>query len=107
MEKCILLPLCPFWTLSFGCPFNVKCCYGSYKGLGKKKKTFYHGFGQTLVLVNRTLLSGQLFKVMRRKLNWHIIKLKRKEELKKIRCAMIKSSIYTFSSWNFVSVWLL
>lgn len=70
------------------------------------KKTFYHGFCQTLVLLNRTLFSGQLFKAMRRKPNWHIVRLKRKEELKKKQkqkttSMMIKSSIYTFLEFCF------
>lgn len=48
------------------------------------KKIFYHCFCQTLVLVNRTLLSWQLCKEMRSKLNWHIIKVKRREDLRNL-----------------------
>lgn len=49
-----------------------------------EKKIFYHCFCQTLVLVNRTLLSYQLCKEMRSKLNWHIIKVKRREDLRNL-----------------------
>lgn len=48
------------------------------------KKISCHCYCQTLVLVNRTLFSCQLFKVMERKLHWHIIKVKRREDLRKL-----------------------